>query len=100
MIEWEKKSIKDSNIKGFYNSLEKEISQKKSHEFFLRLGGYKTYFDQTLGLILKEMLSDFEWERFVKRIAPKVPSKVKEFPNTIWNCDNKVIGWVKVCVVC
>jgi len=100
MIEWEKKSIKDSNIKAFYNSLEKEISQKKSHEFFLRLGGYKTYFDQTLGFILKEILSDSEWERFVKRIAPKVPSKLNEFPNTIWICDNKVIGWVKVCVVC
>jgi CRISPR-associated protein Csm5 len=97
IIKAEKEDFKKNLfLTAFYRRLEKEIEQEKKDDFLLRLGGFKTYFDQTLGLILKEILPEKQWQAFVKRIAPKKPSSLKAFPTTLWvTSDNQPLGWVK-----
>ena len=87
-------------VTEFYSKLCDKIKSASlgTNTIYLRFGSHKTFFDQTLALILQRQLSQREWTEFVRRITPrdKKPADLNNFPTTEWvTADYQVLGWIE-----
>lgn len=87
----------------FYEKLEKQIDQLKSNEVILRLGGGKTFFDNSIGLSIDNDDTGESLELFLIAInMPKYKGGIFPKTRTVVVSNNKPdqpMGWVKLSII-
>jgi len=85
----------------FYENLEREITSLKSHEAIVRLGGGKTWFDNSIGLSIDS--DDFGDEKLLGQYLSLLRIGNIPFPSTRSaivrnNVPAQPLGWIKLSV--